>query len=546
MRGPMIVLVVSMFIGALAGPAVAQDQQFVNPLDVLIDAFDAPEGMEFVSRIIMAPIPGLSTNPDPTGDFEHTTGEDPGFTPDHIDIVDTWSLDFDAGPLNDDLFGPTDQNGFWAPAGQFEVEPPNYEPFHTFTGQEIHDGSQFDDGAILFGFTLAETPPLPVPARCEYVIWINDLSRGPIFINHPSFPRDPASGTNIAFGLRLDPEGQGATSTFAWEYQEGSGFTDNFEIDVRSFITPNYVGVMVPTSQIGELAAVNFYSFCMEEGFTFEPEMTGADQTRLIAVTLEDLGQWAIEEQDVVVPTTTTIEETTTTLVEQDIGDTTEAAAEAKEESATFPWWFLLFAGGLGVAIAGWFAFTKKGDPCKKLHASWLAADKKCDELQSGADEAADECKEAELELESLSQERKDLCKAWPPACWKTEEGSWMEDDDGNRMTSLDVHMRKMALGDMWDDYKARKLTAREVEARWQQLDTREFRNEMKQMDGTYKALLEEIDSNLEKINKQFDDLCDKAAEAREKADKACASAEAANTAYEECVGAEIAASEAP
>ena len=121
-------------LGLVAAPVVAQQQ--VNPIDVIIDAFDTPVGQEFTTRFLEQPTAGKSTVSDPVGDFFHSTGETPGFTPDHLDILRTWTLDFDAGPI--DLFAPTDQNHFWAPTGPFHVEPPNYEPFHTFKIGRAH------------------------------------------------------------------------------------------------------------------------------------------------------------------------------------------------------------------------------------------------------------------------------------------------------------------------------------------------------------------------------------------------------------------------
>lgn len=536
MRKPVAVMVIALFVALVAVPVAAQDEDPVNPLEVLIDAFEAPDGMEYVGRLVTAPITGLTANPDPVGDFEHSTGEEPGFTPEHIDITHALSTNLDAGPIDDRLFGPTDQNGFWAPTGPFHVEPPNYEPFHTFTGEEIHDGSQYGDGAVLFGFTLVGTPPLPTPGRCEYVVWINDLSRGPTFINHPAFPGDPAAGTNLAFGLSLNPEGQGLSSTFTLEYQEGSGFTSNFESDVRSFIAPNYVGITVPSNQIGEMAAVNFYSFCMEEGTTnFDPAASGADQTGLNNLTSGDLGLVVIEEQVIVIPTTTTTEATTKTTPVEDTGDIEDETDTAAEGDHAFPWWLVVVAG-LGLTIGGWFWFKRDGDPCRPLLDAWLAADKKCNQMQLTADDAADACEEAELDLEDLEQERKDLCKAWPPACWNTEEGSWMEDRQGNRITSRGVHMRKVALGGLWDDYKAGKMSAKELEAKWKRMDTREFRDQMKEMDGDYKNLLVEIESDIQQAEKRFDGLCEKAVQAQGKADDACTVAVTARLAYDECV----------
>ena len=526
-------------LGLVAAPVVAQQQ--VNPIDVIIDAFDTPVGQEFTTRFLEQPTAGKSTVSDPVGDFFHSTGETPGFTPDHLDILRTWTLDFDPGPI--DLFAPTDQNHFWAPTGKFQVEPPNYEPFSTFTGDEVHDGSQYQDGAILFGFTLAATPPVEVKGRCEYVVWVHDLSRGPTFVNDTAFPDDPAAGTNIAFGLVINPEGQGLPSTFALELDsEDGGSAPNSETDIRSFITPNYVGLTVPRNQIGELAGVNFYSFCVEEGFSETADDSGADQSGLIEVTFEDLGTIVIEQQAVATTTTTTTLTTTTTglAVVEEPGPVTTTPEPSPVELGGFPWWLVLL-GGLGLAILGYWLFAMRGDPCKKLLEAWQSAQKACDDTQTSADDAADDCEEADLDLEDLEDERKKACKAWPPACWSTEDGGWIEDDRGIRITARDVHMRKMALGEIWEDYKAGRLSATQVEAKWQEMDSAEFRDEMRENDEAFKDLLDDIDADIEAAEQAREQACDKAAEAQEKADEACAAAEAAEKAYEECVTEEVA-----
>ena len=523
----------------VAAPVLAQQQ--VNPIDVILDAFSTPEGRRFTAQFLKQPTTGRSTVSDPVGDFVHSTGETPGFTPDHLDILDTWSLEFDPGPI--DFFTPTDQNQFWAPTGPYHVEPPNYEPFHTFTGDEVHDGSQYQDGAILFGFTLAATPPVEVKGRCEYVVWIHDLSRGPTFVNHPAFPYDPAGGTNIAFGLGINPEGQGLPSTFALELDsKRGGFLPNFETDIRSFITPNYVGITVPRNQIGELAGVNFYSFCVEEGFSFDADDSGADQTFLIEVTFEDLGTLVVEEQPAATTTTTMATTTTTEVaVAEEPGPVATTPEPVLVEEVDFPWWLVLL-GGLGLAMVGYWLFAMRGDPCKELLEAWLAAQRACDEAQTSADAAADDCEEADLDLEDLENEREEACRAWPPACWSTEDGGWIEDDQGNRVTSRDVHMRKTALGEIWGDYKAGRLSAAQVEAKWKEMDTPEFRDEMRESDEAFKDLLEDIDADIDAAEQARDGACDKAADAQQKADGACATAKAAKKAYEDCVASEVAA----
>ena len=228
--------------------------------------------------------------------FEHASGEKPGYTPDHIDILETSVLKLETGPINGPMavFGSTSAGGLWASGGSSRVETQNFGAIHTFTGDQVeHDGSQFGR-AVVFMITLVETPPTEVPAQCEYVVWINDISRGPTFVNHPALPRDPAGGTNIAFGLRVHPQGEDVSSTFTLELNENSDFVSNPEIDVRAFITPNTVVIAVPWNPSREIAGVNFYTFCMEQGFTFEPEMTGSDQTGLIEMTSNDFGQATI------------------------------------------------------------------------------------------------------------------------------------------------------------------------------------------------------------------------------------------------------------
>lgn len=521
-----------------ATAALAQEQQ--NPLDPIFDFFGDPANEEFVARFTRDPVEGKGHVTDPTGDFEHSTGQEPGFTPDHLDMTSAWAVEIDFGDI--DFFAPTEESQFWAPTGPHEVDPPNSPTITTFSGDQPHDGAQYNESSYLFGFFLADTPPVAVSGRCEFVVWVNDASRGPTFSNLPEFPGDPAAGTNVAFGLGINPEGQGMPSTFTLELQEGGGFQSNPDLDVRSFITPNYVGITVPKSQIGMLAGINWYTFCVEDGFSFAPEETGADQTGLIELTPSDLGVLVVEEA--VATTTTTLGTTTTSAA----GTTTEAAtattaAGAGEptpiEDGGFPWW-LMVLGGLGLAIIGWYLFAKR-DPCEELLQAWRRAQKACEEARIVADEAIEGCMDAELDLEDLVEERKDLCRAWPPACWTTEDGGWIEDGQGNRISSRDLHMRRMALGEVWSDYRAGKTTAQEVEAKWKEMDTPEFHEEMRQTDEAFSEMLEEIDADIAEAETAAEEACERADQAQKKADEACAAASAAEKAYLECIGAAIA-----
>lgn len=514
-----------------------QEDELPNPLEILIDAFESPEGQEFIARFTRQPMPGVASIEDPIGDFVHSTGQEPGFTPDHLDITSTWALELGPGPI--DVFAPTDASRIWAPTGALEVDPPNYEPFHTFTGEQAHDGSQYEDGALLFGFTLLETPPSDPPGRCEYVVWINDLERGDTFVNNPNFPLDPAGGTNLAVGLALNPtDGPGLQSGFAVELQESGGFAPVFEADVRGFITPDYVGILAPAQLIGEIAAANFYTFCAEENFIFEPEQSGADQTGLIEISAGDLGNVQFETRELPPEsTTTTTEATTTTAAPPDTTTTTAPVVEDEDVTGGFPWWLVLTTGGLGLAIVGWWLYTQDDDPCRELLEAWQVAEDACRRAQHEADQAAEACESAELEFESIEHERDEVCKAWPPACWETKEGDWIEDERGNRITSRDIHMRKVALGEVWDDYRAGKLSATEVEEQWREMDTPEFHEEMRQTDQAFEELLSQIEADLADAQREVDQACQRAIDARTAADGKCRAAAEAKAAYEECVG---------
>jgi hypothetical protein len=525
----------------LVAPASGQEEEFPNPLEVLIDAFESPEGEEFAARFTKQPLQGAASVEDPIRDLVHSTGQAPGFTPDHIDITSTWALELNPGPI--DVFGPTDANGIWAPMGGLEVAPPNYEPFHTFTGDQVHDGSQYEGGALLFGFSLVDTPPSDPPGRCEYVVWINDLERGETFVNNPNFPLDPAGGTNMAVGLALNPsDGPAPQTSFALQLEEGGGFAPVPGADIRAFVTPGYVGIIAPAQLVVDLGAANFYTFCAEQDLVFEPEESGADQTGLIDVSTGDLG--IVEFEARALPpeatTTSTTEATTTTAPPPDTTTTApvmEDDADSEARKAGFPWWLVSTAGGVALALAGWWLYKNADDPCRELLEAWETSERACRQAQQESDEAAESCDSARLELEKLEDERNEICRAWPPACWETEEGEWIEDKSGNRITSWDIHMRKVALGDVWDDYRAGKLSAAEVERRWRRMDTPEFREEMRQTDRAFQELLEQVEADLANAREELDDACQRAIDVQEAANEKCMAAAEAKSAYEKCVG---------
>lgn len=515
-------------IALLALPGSAQESP--GPLDPVLDHLANSETEELVASFITGPVEEKSHLIDLPGDFEHSTGLDPGYTPDHVDILETWAIALDAG--TDVLLGPTSAGGMWGPTGHLHVETRSYpDGFDTFTGEIGHDGSQLREGALLFGLSLADTPPIEANGRCEYAVWVNDLSRGPTFVNHPSFPGDPATGSNLVFGLVLNPEDDGVDSTFTLTLDPATGFTPDLEWDIRSFITTDYVAILAPRSIIGELGGINFYSFCSEEGTSIEAANTGADQTGLTELMWDDLAVMTVESQPLPNTTTTTRAATTT---EPESTNTT-SLGETGLDSSNGLAWLLIPIVAVAVAAVAWLVMRRR-DPCRELASRLAAAKREHDAALVTAEKAEDTCMEAEFELDDLEEQRAALCRAWPPACWESIEGDWIEDETGVRISGRDRHLRRVALGELWAKYEADRVDKATVDARWDEIDTPAFRDEMKETDQAFIDLIEQIDSNIVVANHAYEEMCQKAKDARARADGTSAIVEQARSAYEACV----------
>ncbi len=523
----------SLPVAALAQIAVI-DEEATEPLGWLVDLVDV-DGV-----LVLEPSDDVSSAlVDPDGDFEHSSGNPPGFTPDHIDITHARVFRFDAGDAP--LFGPTDDAGTpWA-VGQRLVDSAG-GPIQTYTGDSMpYDGSQYDGGAYLFGMNLAETPPAAVPGRCEFVVWLHDTRMPTRWENQPGFPSDPAGGTNMAFGIGLNPEGQGVSGTFTLDLGESGFFEPKFDYDVRGFVVDGFVGIFVPQEAAPEFDAVNFYSFCVEDGFSFAPDDTGSDQTGLIDVTPSELPSLVV---GVAVPTTVTlpppsaVASTTTTQAPT----TTTPDSTTTSQESEFPWW-LLVIGGLALFGAGLWIFTREqeSNPCADELAAWKQAREECTKAARESAEAQEKSEDARAEREDLEDERKEVCRDWPPACWDNEDGAWVEDEHGNRITSRDLHMRRMAMGELWADYQAGRVSAEQVQEVWRKADTPAFREEMRDRDVDAGAELERIDGELARARQAETAASDAAEAAAHSAREACAAAEAARRAYEECVGTAVA-----
>jgi hypothetical protein len=137
-----------------------------------------------------------------------------------------------------------------------------------------------------------------VPGRCEFVVWIHDLRNAESW--EAMLPLDPASGTNVAFGIGLNPESESGTFALELGGEEGV-FEPSFEFDVRGVVFGDFVGLFVPGFAVSEFDAINVSTFCAEEGFSFSADASGADQLGLVELTPQELGEYTA----VVTPTST-------------------------------------------------------------------------------------------------------------------------------------------------------------------------------------------------------------------------------------------------
>ena len=246
-------------------------------------------------------------------------------------------------------------------------------------------------------------------------------------------------------------------------------------------------------------------------------------------------------------PTTTTSSSsstsssTSTTLGSTNATDAAGGGSEGGDTESSDVGGFPLLAvvlGLLGIAvivIGGRMFFVAAGDPCEDLLKAWRDAQAACDSAKATADGARTDCAEVDQRVADLEKQVNDLCKKWPPAC--EEEGSSAETSGHpeSRVTSRDLHGRRIALGRLWDDYRAGKVSAEEVEQTWKTMDTPRFRDELQRETAAKATERERLEQSLKQARKDAHDRCAEANEAAKKANETCHAAEAARMAYEDC-----------
>ncbi|MGD2102745.1 MAG: hypothetical protein PVG83_10995 [Acidimicrobiia bacterium] len=243
-------------------------------------------------------------------------------------------------------------------------------------------------------------------------------------------------------------------------------------------------------------------------------------------------------------PTSTTITTTTTTpsstTTVQPTTTTTDVSVvdESPDESSGFPWLPVLLGalGAIVVFVGGRLYLLNARDPCAEDLLVWNEAEKACDEARELASKTRRDCEKAAQRVADLEKLHRDLCTKWPPAC--EGEGSSAEGAglDGMRVTTRDLHARRVALGRLWDDYQSGRVSAQDVHAAWEHANTPEFREELRQKTTQKIAQREKLEADVERARGRRDDLCRDVDKTEEAAQIACDKAASARAKYDECV----------
>lgn len=493
--------------------AAAQALAPIDALQLLLDGLTQSEGTTYRANEVA---PGESAWRDEGLDLEHPSGDSPGFNAQFIDITGASISIVDAGPASPHLFGPTADNPVW-PETEARLVERGTEQVVTITGPAARDGLSGGD-VVMFGIDLGATPPIPVDGTCEYTVWLNDSSNPARFANLPDFPNDPAIGANKAFGVRLNPEGEALTNTFSLALTDFNVFVET-EVDVRAFIAPEFVGLFAPAEEAAALSEINFYSACASEGVEFDSAVAASDQTGLLATTPQTFGR--IE--------ATTAPTLPAGAASEALADTSPSPSATSDVSGTVDdrrgetglvWvvFLLLLTGGAGF----WF-LRERRQPCAEVIREARAAARACRRARSKSARALKKADRAGRILAELNQTRSELIASWPPLTWDTPEGPAMEDGRGIRVTGRGLHMRRVALGSAWEDYRAGRLTITEVETLWEERGGEEFVFRFDAMDAERRSELAGIDARLDEVTAEAERADGFARAAESAAETACA-----------------------
>lgn len=339
-------------------------------------------------------------------------------------------------------------------------------------------------------------------------------------VDHPPFDRDyPGDGFSfLLYGFAFEPNDDGTFPTGTVEVTGGG-------IEEQAALEPDALGKAIATIGIFE-----FGEYQWQASIDGQPAASGtttvtADDEPCDESTIAGAPAPSQEPTETQEPT----EEPTETASPSPSPSATEAGTETGEDSG-FPWG-LIFLGGLILFVVGWFLARAKED-CPEETEALARAQKACDEARAKAKAAREEAEKQQAEADEVKA-RLDAIRETFPDAGKPGGDGWIE-SEGTRITSSDVRMKRAAMKAAWEHYQdnPNPQSAQETMDAWEQFDTPEFRERLRELDEHAKDLVKD----LEKEQGEADAADQRADRAEADADAACKRAEEARKALADCL----------
>jgi hypothetical protein len=336
-------------------------------------------------------------------------------------------------------------------------------------------------------------------------------------VDHPPFDRqyDGQGASFLLSAFAFDPSITDATAMVT-----GEGLNESVPLDIG----PDGLADMA-------LGIFSFGTYTvtvpLPEGDFTQNVSVGADDEPCDSSMLTAAPQ-ATETTPPTEPTPTATSAPTETAAPTPTPTATPAATDAGGGALLWPG---LIVGGLLLALIGWFLMRAKED-CPEEVAALQAARDACEAARAEAKEAREKADAEQAQADEVRSQLDDIRESFPDA-GKPGGDSWVE-SEGTRITSMDVRMKRAAMKAAWEHYASNPnaQTAEETMDMWEQFDTAEFRERLRELDAQASKLAGELAKQQAEA-----DAAKSAADAAEaKADAACKKAREAEQALEDCL----------
>lgn len=298
-------------------------------------------------------------------------------------------------------------------------------------------------------------------------------------VDHPPFDRDYGTdGASVLLSaFALDPSIDGATATVSGQ---GLDETVDLVIDDQG-LSDLAVGIDSYGDYLVEIPDLGF-----SQTVSVGPADVACDSTMLTPAPAAAPSPT----ETVASPDPTTEPSPSATATETPTVIATEAATS--DGGSGLPWGpVLIVLGGL-LGLIGWFLMRAKED-CPEEVAALQAARDGCEAARAEAEAAREHADAERAQADTLRTQLDDIRDTFPDA-GRPGGDSWIE-SEGTRITSMDVRMKRAAMRAAWEHYASdpSSTTAAETMEMWEQFDTPEFRERLRELDTQARQLADDL-----------------------------------------------------